>query len=138
VDVEDVRAPVDALGLATRYFAATEAQGLRRLSPADQLMRFYALWTLKEAYVKARGRGLRLPLDRCAFELQSGSIRLMDEPPSANDPAHRWHFHLLRADSAHLAAICVAAARSPHSLHAHRLVSLTHDEPLILETLGSG
>lgn len=60
-DVEEARQPAP-LDVASRYFSAHELAALRALPAAAQPDRFYALWTLKESYIKGRGLGLRLPL----------------------------------------------------------------------------
>ena len=41
--------------IAHRYFAEEEIQALLALPHSDQPSRFYELWSLKEAYIKARG-----------------------------------------------------------------------------------
>ena len=63
VDVEDVtrEAPLD---VATHYFAPIEVANLRSVAPREQAKRFFDVWTLKESYIKARGLGLTIPLDR--------------------------------------------------------------------------
>jgi 4'-phosphopantetheinyl transferase len=63
VDVERVRRePLDE-GLAERFFAPAEVAALRALPVDRQVEAFYHVWTRKEAYLKARGEGLLVPLD---------------------------------------------------------------------------
>lgn len=62
VDVEMSARPID-LGIADRYFSSLELTQLQSLVPGERHRRFFELWTLKEAYLKARGAGLHLPLD---------------------------------------------------------------------------
>ena len=64
VDVERVE-PRRALGpIADRLFEAGEAAELRALPESSKIRRFFELWTQKEAYAKALGVGLTVPLDR--------------------------------------------------------------------------
>ena len=64
VDVERVE-PRRALGpIADRLFDADEAAELRSLPEARRIHRFFELWTQKEAYAKALGVGLNVPLER--------------------------------------------------------------------------
>jgi len=76
VDVEQVRPLADLGNLASRYFCDAEAAEL--LSIDDKRSRqeaFFRCWTRKEAYIKAIGTGLYLPLDQFRVTL------LSDEPP---------------------------------------------------------
>ena len=91
VDVEDARRVVRE-DIAGRFFAPAEVADLRRLPVADQPRVFFDYWTLKEAYIKARGMGLAIPLGDFAFVLRPPApptIRFV--PGFADDPA-RWQF----------------------------------------------
>src|SRR5262249_38404375 len=72
VDVENMQRREVGLELAERYFASDEVAHLRRLEGAERKSAFFDYWTLKEAYLKARGLGLSLPLDAFAFSLPEG------------------------------------------------------------------
>jgi 4'-phosphopantetheinyl transferase len=65
VDVEQVDPNVAWDSVAPRFFHAGEVAVLRRLLPPEQARTFFRFWTVKEAYLKARGWGLganaRLP-----------------------------------------------------------------------------
>ncbi|MCI0569337.1 MAG: 4'-phosphopantetheinyl transferase superfamily protein, partial [Myxococcaceae bacterium] len=61
VDVEAVTRAGDMMGVAERVFSVAELAALRALPSSFQQERFLTLWTLKEAYAKARGEGLALP-----------------------------------------------------------------------------
>jgi 4'-phosphopantetheinyl transferase len=63
VDVEAVRAIPDLLDLARHYFAPPEITSIAESSPTTQLHAFLTIWTRKEAFVKALGLGLSVPLD---------------------------------------------------------------------------
>ncbi len=104
VDVEQVNPPRLTLALAARTFAPAEVAFLRRLPRADLPEALYAFWTLKEAYIKAVGRGLSLPLDSFAFTL--APLRIAFSDPTADDPA-AWHFARLRPTAAHRLALAV-------------------------------
>jgi 4'-phosphopantetheinyl transferase len=67
VDIEFVRA-ID-LDLAVRYFSAEDCRGLFEKEQAGRIRHFYELWTLKESYIKAVGRGLSMPLDSFTVKL---------------------------------------------------------------------
>ncbi len=104
IDVEPIgrRTP---LAVAESRFAATEHDALVRLPLADRPRRFLEYWTLKEAYIKARGAGLSLGLDRFAFDLAPPARpRISFAPGFDDDPAH-WQFDLVVLDEAFLMAV---------------------------------
>ncbi|HWK55182.1 MAG TPA: 4'-phosphopantetheinyl transferase superfamily protein, partial [Hyphomicrobiales bacterium] len=74
VDVEHALREVAAEALTARFFAPEELQALQSLPEADRNEYFFRLWTLKEAYVKALGLGLRIPLDSFVFDLDDAQI----------------------------------------------------------------
>lgn len=75
VDVERVQPMPDAELIAETHFAPGERERLRRLGPAGIDSGFFSCWTRKEAYIKAVGGGLAMPLD--AFEVTLSP----DDPP---------------------------------------------------------
>lgn len=64
VDVERVRSDIECEDVATYAFSLAEQRSLRALAPERRPRAFFTCWTLKEAYIKARGDGLDLPLDQ--------------------------------------------------------------------------
>ena len=106
VDVENTnRAPM--LEIANRVFSVEEASRMQTLSKEEQRRYFFALWTLKESYVKARGVGLRLPFKQIAFEWGNDSRINPCFNPEVNDVVNRWKFLQLYPSDHHVAAICV-------------------------------
>ncbi|MGD0905960.1 MAG: 4'-phosphopantetheinyl transferase superfamily protein [Candidatus Acidiferrales bacterium] len=69
IDVELVRPDYAEEDIARRYFAAQEVDDLQSLPPKIRDQGFFNCWTRKEAYLKARGMGLRIPLDSFAVSL---------------------------------------------------------------------
>ncbi len=115
VDVEDMRR-LRALEVADDFFAPAEVEAIRA-APASEAQRILlSFWTLKEAYIKARGLGLAIPLHSFAFDLEGGRIRLTigeDNPvlpDGARDEGGAWSFRLVER-SEHL--IAIAARSSP-------------------------
>ncbi|MBI3941590.1 MAG: 4'-phosphopantetheinyl transferase superfamily protein [Chloroflexi bacterium] len=84
VDLEFIRTDFDPQELATHFFAPGECAFLCALPLSRQVEAFFAIWTRKEAYIKARGAGLSIPLD--SFEVT---------PPQGD-----WGRHLLLKDGA--------------------------------------
>ncbi len=91
VDVERIDRAVDILGLASRYFAPSEAASLQALASPQRAERFFAFWTLKESYLKARGLGLTLPLDQAVFDIGDAGVQVA-LGPRLDDDAASWRF----------------------------------------------
>lgn len=109
VDVESFTRAVEILALADRVFSEAERAQLRALSAAARPDRALSLWTLKEAYIKARGMGLSLPLRDISFLFDGPqTIRFATAPGIDDDPA-RWRYcHFDHAG--HRIALAVEAA----------------------------
>ena len=91
VDVEQIGRHLTH-DVAGRFFAPKEVTDLRALPEVDQRRVFFDYWTLKEAYIKARGFGLALPLGDFAFKLRPpGPPEITFEPSLEDDPA-TWQF----------------------------------------------
>ena len=107
IDVERVRAGMAREGIAERFFAPVEVAALRALPAHRQDDAFFACWTRKEAYVKARGEGLSIPLDQFVVSLAP------DQPAAllqvALDPGEveHWSLHDLDAGPGYRAALLV-------------------------------
>jgi 4'-phosphopantetheinyl transferase len=107
VDVESTQRSGNLLDVAHRYFAPREVEELFALPEAERLSRVFDYWTLKEAYIKARGMGLALPLSRFAFLLgEPGPIRIQLDP-SLDDDAGLWQFEKLPWPPQHQLAVAV-------------------------------
>ena len=106
VDVEDTERPGETIGVADSFFARDEIAALRALPANRQRARFFEYWTLKESYIKARGMGLSLPLDRFAFTVEGDRAHIVIDQ-SLFDDASTWRFSLLRPTPRHLVALAV-------------------------------
>ena len=98
--------------LIERCLGPDERTALASLPTAAQSRRFVELWTLKEAYIKARGLGLSLPLERIGLTLDDGVPRLALDP-SLDDDAASWQLALWSPNVPHAAALCVRRGGGP-------------------------
>ncbi len=67
VDIENGDKSRRVRRIAGRFFSRQEVSDLLALHESQRLGRFYQLWTLKEAYIKARGLGLAMPLQQFSY-----------------------------------------------------------------------
>ena len=100
IDVEHVRPEFAGEDIAKRYFSAREMNDLRTLPPDARAEGFFHCWTRKEAYLKATGMGLQIPLDSFAVSvLPEESAQFL----SGVEP--RWHLDSFHPADGYVAAI---------------------------------
>jgi 4'-phosphopantetheinyl transferase len=104
VDVEDLaRRPIEP-ALVRRYCCAAEIADIEA-RPADARHdRFLVYWTLKEAYLKARGLGISVPLAEICFTVDDDRAQVAFVHSLAGTDT-RWAFHLTRPTGRHLVAV---------------------------------
>jgi 4'-phosphopantetheinyl transferase len=104
VDVEDMgRRPVDP-AIVRRYCSVDEAADIESRRPAGWLGRFLEYWTLKEAYLKAQGLGIAVPLASLSFRIAGDRADLRCLPPLTDD-GRAWAFTLYRPSPQHIGAV---------------------------------
>jgi 4'-phosphopantetheinyl transferase len=106
IDVELRRQVEDMEELAARVLSPTEMSQLMALPTPQRPTRFFSYWTLKEAYVKARGLGLSLPLEALSFDVDRRDIAITIDP-SLNDHGRGWQFEQWAPTEQHLVAVAI-------------------------------
>jgi 4'-phosphopantetheinyl transferase len=112
VDVEPLGRAGEILNVAEHSFAAREVAELRALGPTAARDRALSLWTLKEAYIKARGLGLSLSLAEFAFTFDRPEPQITFAAGSADRP-ERWLFRTYEVNSHRIALAIERSAREP-------------------------
>ncbi len=110
VDVERMERRTDPLEIADRFFSPAETSALLALPRHEQRRRFFELWTLKEAYIKARGLGLAIPLAHFSFALGESAAPSISFVPELPDAASTWWFEQAFPSAAHAMALAVRVA----------------------------
>jgi 4'-phosphopantetheinyl transferase len=110
VDVERLGRDANALDTIVDTFAPEEREWVATAAPGHSRdRRVLRLWTLKEAYSKARGLGLGLPFDEFAFDLAEDRGVKGFRPPT-DDLSGQWRFIELEPVPDVLVAVAVQAA----------------------------
>jgi 4'-phosphopantetheinyl transferase len=104
VDVENFAQRAAPFDVARRHFSAAEARALDALQGDARQRRFFEMWTLKEAFLKATGTGLTNHLDRVCFSFDGVQVRF--DLPDAGESC--WRFALLQPGVAHLLALAIS------------------------------
>ena len=110
IDVENRSRSSATTEIASQFFSPAEVMALHAVPALAQRDRFFTLWTLKEAYIKARGLGLTLPLDSFSFALAGDAIELHCASACNDDPG-RWAFAVYALTPSHTMALAVERAK---------------------------
>ncbi|MDB6163098.1 MAG: 4-phosphopantetheinyl transferase [Xanthomonadaceae bacterium] len=103
-DLERIRPRPRALDLARRFLAASEVDWLAGLPSDLRTLAFIRLWCVKEAVLKAHGRGLAFGLDKLVFAEDAGTLRLYACDRALGEPAD-WSLHEFEPHPGYRAAL---------------------------------
>jgi len=112
IDLELIRGDLEVEEIAERFFSRPEIATLRALPTNVRRSAFFLCWTRKEAYIKARGQGLSLPLDQFEVSLTPGEPAELLRTRPDSDEARRWSLRELTLASGYAAALAVAGRGS--------------------------
>jgi 4'-phosphopantetheinyl transferase len=113
VDVEWIREGISREGIAERFFSAAEVKALRELPERLQDQAFFNCWTRKEAFVKAKGEGLSIPLNEFVVSLAPNEPAVLLSVIGLAQETSRWIFHQLFPGDGYVAVVAVEDGNSP-------------------------
>lgn len=114
VDAEEYEPDRANEKIARRYFAPSEVEQLEGLDGETLAWQFYRFWTLKEAYIKARGLGLKVPLKDFSFSFDDPET--LEQPGEGvriafggkiEDRPEDWQFQTKRVSDRHLISVAL-------------------------------
>jgi len=111
VDIEYGLKPRRVEEIANRYFSNSEIEGFSGLEKSQMQKRFYDLWSLKEAYIKACGMGLAIPLNHFSFSFQSErkvEIKFHKQRP---DDSALWQFWKIESEPGYHLSLAVKSLK---------------------------
>ena len=112
IDIEYVRPDFARDQIAEQFFSPRENVELRALTHAQHTIGFFNCWTRKEAYIKARGQGLSLPLDQFDVSLTPGEPAVLLQTRDIPTEAARWSLQELHPGPGYIAALAVEGRRN--------------------------
>ena len=114
VDVEIINDQVEWKQIAANFFNAGEMEKIASLpTEIEQLRSFYRVWTLKEAYLKARGDGLAGGLEQVVVNLDPGNPELFLAFPGGENEKRRWQAITFRPTAGACGALVAQRGQIP-------------------------
>jgi 4'-phosphopantetheinyl transferase len=110
VDLEKTRDLSEIESIIQNHLTPQEKEVIQSFANKDQVEKFYELWTLKEAFIKAKGHGHSLRINRITFSVKDDSIQL-STPPDIEPHPEKWGFTSLRPANGYQLAL---AFRTQH------------------------
>jgi len=105
VDIEFINRSLPTHDLAKNTFSVQEYLQLKTLDKNNFHTRFYDIWTLKEAYIKACGTGLSTPLESFSFSFPTKQNIQISFDASRNDQESEWQFWQLEPNPEYIIAL---------------------------------
>lgn len=132
IDVEKMNPHQSILDVAKGSFSEREVSEMNNLAPEFRTRRFYEIWTLKEAYIKARGMGLSLPLELFSFHLAENQPIRTTFDPLMEENDERWQFRLFSLLSGYQSALALEfPKKSPLEIIVRKVIPLEATQQMI-------
>jgi len=117
IDLEYIKKDIPFLDIAKHFFSQSEYQELLSTPENARHQVFYQGWTRKEAFIKAKGRGLSIPLNSFDVSISQGKwpslLRSSEDP---NDLV-RWKFYDLITWPDYSSTLCIEGEQNQINYH---------------------
>lgn len=107
VDVEFNQKQIEVPEIAKSFFSKNETEELLSLPKDEQLHAFFRCWTRKEAYIKAKGGGLSIPLDQFEVSLRKNEPACLKKITWEDDNPSAWKMKSLNLSDDYTAACII-------------------------------
>ena len=113
IDLEQIRPDIEWATLTSQVFSRQEQQAFAALPLEERVAAFFRGWTRKEAFIKAHGKGLSLPLDQFDITLTSAEpARLLATHYDPQD-VHNWSLCSVTCPVGYAAALATSGQPRP-------------------------
>ncbi|MBW4507541.1 MAG: 4'-phosphopantetheinyl transferase superfamily protein [Scytonematopsis contorta HA4267-MV1] len=117
IDIERIRTDFDCEQIAQQFFSPRENAILAKLPTNTKHEAFFSCWTRKEAYIKANGQGLSLPLEQIDVTLIPGEPAALLNTKWDSQEAKRWSLKNIVPHHNYAAAVAVEKHLNVETLH---------------------
>jgi 4'-phosphopantetheinyl transferase len=113
VDIEEIRPLPDLESIARSMFSAEESRELAAISEPQRTEAFFNCWTRKEAFIKAVGCGLSVPLDGFRVTMHPEELPRLVHMESDPIEAASWALYHLKPSRGYVGALAVRDTGRP-------------------------
>jgi 4'-phosphopantetheinyl transferase len=107
IDLEHIQPIPEMEQIVERFFSIPEKEAFLAISPHERLDAFYRGWTRKEAYIKAKGQGLSIPLHQFEVSIASGEKAALLNVYGDRKEASLWSLHEITPAPEYIATIAL-------------------------------
>ncbi|TCN25189.1 4'-phosphopantetheinyl transferase family protein [Mesobacillus foraminis] len=102
IDIEEIR-PIEYMEIAREFFSMKENDLLKGLTGPARLECFFELWTLKEAYIKAVGKGMGISLSSFTMSKNDSGDYICE---LFNYKPQNYQFQVMKISDSYIGAVC--------------------------------
>jgi 4'-phosphopantetheinyl transferase len=121
IDIEKINSEKEVSKVVSQYFHPEEFNLLEGLATEKKVQTFYTIWTLKEAYIKAKGLGLSIALNKFNFKLPTRNLLQVNFEKELNEESNLWQFAVFESEQHKNFIISVAAKCSQLNIKAYNI-----------------
>ncbi|HSD64457.1 MAG TPA: 4'-phosphopantetheinyl transferase superfamily protein [Ignavibacteriaceae bacterium] len=107
VDLERIIDLADLDDIIKLCFSKNEQGFFKDLEGLEKTKLFYKVWTGKEAFIKAIGKGFSFPLENISFELNINKEIIISEISDFQDNIDKWHVYNFSPEENYTSTIVV-------------------------------
>lgn len=107
VDVEYMHTNFDFEGIVEKFFSVNEKNVWRSLPSYHKVEAFFNCWTRKEAFIKAKGKGLSLPLNEFDVSFKPGEPALLLNTAWDRKEVGDWSVEEIKPANGYVGALAV-------------------------------
>lgn len=122
IDVEEIN-HID-LKISDRFFSEEESADIRSKPASEQLQYFFDIWTLKESYIKAWGKGLSVPLDSFSLKVYPGGGIVL----KTGNAFRQCFFHQYDIDPKYKMSVCSLKNKFPDNIREKSLEDIIENK----------
>jgi 4'-phosphopantetheinyl transferase len=116
IDVEYNHPIKDMDQMVVNFFSKFEQATYETLPQSRRLKAFFTCWVRKEAYIKARGKGLSIPLNSFDVAVETDAINLLLRDQTDETATKKWIIYDVNVGEGYSAALAVERNSDTHKL----------------------